>query len=69
MSTLSETIKDVEHKKRQLEESVDSLNEECAQLKAQRKHSFRIIYSTVTCCAHPWPLPYPYLQTVSKEMT
>nr|KAG5686310.1 hypothetical protein BaRGS_010306 [Batillaria attramentaria] len=36
MATLAETIKDVEHKKRQLEESVDSLNEECAQLKAQQ---------------------------------
>lgn len=36
MTTLAETIKDVEHKKRQLEESVDSLNEECAQLKAQQ---------------------------------
>lgn len=36
LTTLAETIKDVEHKKRQLEESVDSLNEECAQLKAQQ---------------------------------
>ena len=37
MSTLSETIKDIDNKKRHLEENVDSLTEECAQLKAQRK--------------------------------
>lgn len=34
MATLSETIKDVEHKRRQLEENVDSLNEEVARFKA-----------------------------------
>lgn len=44
MESLSESVKDVEKKKRQLEEAVDSLNEECASLKAQgewekvRKH-------------------------------
>lgn len=49
MTTLAETIKDVEQKKRLLEESVDCLSEECAQLKAQREsfsHS-RPIYSIV----------------------
>ena len=34
MATLSETIKDVEHKRRQLEENVDSLTEEVAKHKA-----------------------------------
>lgn len=34
MSTLSDTIKDVEHKRRLLEENVDSLNEEVARYKA-----------------------------------
>ncbi|GFN78132.1 kinesin-like protein [Plakobranchus ocellatus] len=34
MATLSETIKDVEHKRRQLEENVDSLSEEVARYKA-----------------------------------
>jgi prefoldin subunit 5 len=34
---MTETIREVEQKKRQLEENVDSLNEECAQLKASRK--------------------------------
>lgn len=34
-----DSMKDVEIKKRQLEESVDSLTEECAKLKAQEKAS------------------------------
>lgn len=34
MKSLQETMKDVDAKKRNLEESVDSLNEECAKLKA-----------------------------------
>lgn len=34
MRTLQETMKDVDAKKRTLEESVDALNEECAKLKA-----------------------------------
>ena len=34
MKALQENMKEVENKKRQLEEAVDSLNEECAKLKA-----------------------------------
>ncbi|CAM1154779.1 Uncharacterised protein r2_g4355 [Pycnogonum litorale] len=34
MKSLTESMKDVENKKRNLEEAVDSLNEECAKLKA-----------------------------------
>lgn len=34
MATLSDTIKDVEHKRRQLEENVDTLNEDIARFKA-----------------------------------
>uniref|UniRef100_A0A0B7AFD1 Kinesin-like protein n=1 Tax=Arion vulgaris TaxID=1028688 RepID=A0A0B7AFD1_9EUPU len=43
MATLSETIKDVEHKRRQLEENVDSLNEEVARYKASET-----VHATVT---------------------
>ncbi|XP_013089022.1 kinesin heavy chain-like isoform X1 [Biomphalaria glabrata] len=43
MATLSETIKDVEHKRRQLEENVDSLNEEVARYKASET-----MHATVT---------------------
>ncbi|BFZ02552.1 hypothetical protein BsWGS_05591 [Bradybaena similaris] len=43
MATLSETIKDVEHKRRQLEENVDSLNEEVARFKASET-----MHATVT---------------------
>lgn len=35
MSSLNETIKDIDHKKRLLQENVDSLNEEIAKLRAQ----------------------------------
>ena len=35
MSTLNETIKDIDQKKRLLQENVDSLNEEIAKLRAQ----------------------------------
>ncbi|VDO80781.1 unnamed protein product [Soboliphyme baturini] len=37
MKSLMESMKDVENKKRQLEEAIDALNEECAKLKAQEK--------------------------------
>uniref|UniRef100_A0A646QHZ2 Kinesin-like protein n=1 Tax=Hemiscolopendra marginata TaxID=943146 RepID=A0A646QHZ2_9MYRI len=37
MKSLTESMKDVENKKRQLEEAVDTLNEECAKLKAQEQ--------------------------------
>lgn len=51
MATLTETIRDVEHKRRQLEENVDSLNEEVARFKASGKFSvyllslFKPVYS------------------------
>lgn len=35
MKTVSESMRETEHKRRNLEESVDSLNEEVAQLRAQ----------------------------------
>lgn len=35
IKSLMESVKDVEVKKRQLEDAVDVLNEECAKLKAQ----------------------------------
>lgn len=38
MKSLQETMKDVDTKKRTLEESVDALNEECAKLKAAGKN-------------------------------
>ena len=46
MKTVAETMKENEEKKRHLEDSVDTLNEECARLKAQGKlpeylHQFR----------------------------
>lgn len=37
MSSLNETIKDIDHKKRLLQENVDSLNEEIAKLRAQEQ--------------------------------
>lgn len=42
MSTLAETIKDMEVKKRHLEENVDCLSEECAQLKAQQSMAMAV---------------------------
>ena len=36
---MTESMRKVEHKKRQLEDNLDCLNEECAQLKAQRTAS------------------------------
>jgi len=35
MKSLSETVKDGDQRKRQLEEQLDQLNEECAKLSAQ----------------------------------
>ena len=35
MKSLSETVKDGEQRKRQLQEQIDQLNEECAKLAAQ----------------------------------
>jgi len=35
MKSLSETVKDGDQKKRQLQEQIDQLNEECAKLSAQ----------------------------------
>jgi len=35
MKSLSETVKDGEQRKRQLQEQIDQLNEECATLSAQ----------------------------------
>ena len=35
MKSLSETVKDGDQRKRQLEEQIDQLNEECAKLSAQ----------------------------------
>jgi len=35
MKSLSETVKDGDHRKRQLEEQIDQLNDECAKLSAQ----------------------------------
>uniref|UniRef100_T1JMP3 Kinesin-like protein n=1 Tax=Strigamia maritima TaxID=126957 RepID=T1JMP3_STRMM len=37
MKSLVESMRDIENKKRQLEDAVDSLNEECAKLKAQEQ--------------------------------
>ena len=47
MATLSETIKDVEQKRRQLEENVDSLTEEVARSKANGEICFRFMYFLV----------------------
>lgn len=44
MATLSETIKDVEHKRRQLEENVDSLNEEVARYKASGQCTVHVFF-------------------------
>lgn len=44
MKSLSETVKDGEQRKRQLQEQIDQLNEECAKLAAQGHY--------VNHCAH-----------------
>lgn len=50
MASLSENIKIIENKKRQLEESVDSLQEECVRLKAQgKKKREKSVESVVHC--------------------
>lgn len=49
MKSLSESMKDVENKKRQLEEYVDSLNEECAKLKAAGNSNFHDVLFLSFC--------------------
>jgi len=66
MKSLSETVKDGDQRKRQLEEQIDQLNEECAKLCAQGRvisflcpnnvtslhywHFFLNIVSDFVCC-------------------
>ena len=40
MKTLSESMKEIDSKKRQLEQQVDHLNEECAKLNAKGSYYF-----------------------------
>ncbi len=50
IKSLTEYLQNVEHKKRQLEEDVDSLNEELVKINAQGTH--RIIFKTDYACAY-----------------
>ncbi|XP_014680319.1 PREDICTED: kinesin-1 heavy chain-like, partial [Priapulus caudatus] len=47
MKTMVESIKDVEVKKRQLEEAVDRLNEECVKLKAQGSNQMNVYLCSI----------------------
>ena len=44
MSTLNETIKDIDSKKKQLQETVDSLNDQIEMLKMQGKLLLRTVF-------------------------
>ena len=50
MKSLSETVKDGELRKCQLQEQIDQLNEECAKLSAQGQLRSCYVYSIFTAC-------------------
>jgi len=72
MKSLSETVKDGEQRKRQLQEQIDQLNEECAKLAAQGRLIFYVgitmvgyeKFSVLVCCYYILSLPCALLYQV-----